>query len=145
MSTFLGDVFPPIIGRRPPRVSEPETSIYQRWSKNLPAGVVRSYFDVGLGDGNPAPVGTAKNIRRMWLRNTQKRADVVLEFLDKVAIVELRSIAQSNAIGRLQLYKMLYLRDPVIGTNVEIWLVTDLFIQEVDDLAKLVGVKYIIA
>jgi hypothetical protein len=142
--TFLGDTFPSVFRGRPPRLAEPESSIYTRFSLKIPSDVVASFFDVGLGPGKPAPLGTEENLLRMWLRNTQKRADVVLQFRDKVAIIELRTVAQSSAVGRLLLYKMLYLQDPVLGSNVELWLVTDLQDDEVEVLSNSQNIKYIV-
>jgi len=116
-------------------MSQRDLLIWRRWYTTIARDVVNLYFDVGLGPGPYVPPKTDKNLAAMWTRLNQKRADVVFEYLDRVIIVELRSHASASAIGRLLLYRVLYLQDPLLGSNVETWLVTD----QIDDTTKAVA------
>ncbi|MGR3319644.1 MAG: hypothetical protein ACUZ8O_14345 [Candidatus Anammoxibacter sp.] len=144
MVTSLGDPIPRASERQLRGLVEPEASIWTRWRFSLPAGVIRIYANVRVGKGRVAEGNFTEDDRKMWLSLTQKRIDVLLEFSDKVWIVELRRVASSGALGRLMMYKQLYEEDPVLSKPVTLALVTDFKDEDVENIAFTLGVKYIV-
>lgn len=144
MSTKLGPRFDRSFTGRPAHMSPEDREIWSRWWPQIRHQVNAIYFDVGLGEGEPVPPNEPAAYRRMWQRNTQKRADVLITTGIFVWIVELRFQASSNTIGRLLTYKELYLDDPQLGTNLQLYLVTNHRDKDVDRVAQLAGITYIV-
>lgn len=145
MPTSFGEPIPYASERQLRGLVEPEASIWTRWRFSLPVGVIRIFANVRVGKGRFAEGSFTENERDMWLKVTQKRIDVFLEFQDKVWIVELRRVASSGAIGRLLMYKQLYEEDPIANKPVTLALVTDARDEDVQAIAFTLGIKYIIA
>lgn len=145
MPTSLGVPIPFASERQLRGLVEPEASIWTRWRFSLPVGVIRIYANVRVGKGRHAEGEFTEDERKMWLAVTQKRIDVLLEFQDRIWIVELRRIASSGALGRLLMYKLLYEEDPVIPKPVTLALVTDFKDDDVLETTKVLGIKYIVA
>jgi hypothetical protein len=125
MPTILGNRYEPNFTGYPPRMSAEDFPIWQRWYPTIKDTALALYFDVGLGLPDELPESTDANQLLGWIRNTQKRADAIIERAQDVLLVELRFNAQLNAIGRLQGYKILLQDDnpfrkpiiPVLVTN----------------------------
>lgn len=142
MATDLGTTYSPSFTGQPPHMSREDTLIWSRYWPTIRAGTLRLWFDVGLGQGRPSPAGTPENLARMWTRLNQKRADVITETPDAVHIIELRDAAQSNAVGRLQTYAMLWKEDPPISKPLKLDLITNTEDLDVKALCALVGINY---
>ncbi len=142
MPTIIGESRPAAFDGRPARMSQEDYGIWQRWIVRQRAKIQRMHFDVGLGDGQEAPSQAPDNFRRMWLRNTQKRADAVLETTDGLWLIELRFDANSNAIGRLKLYEQLYAEDPILGPLSQCVLVSNIHYSELKALSATLGISY---
>jgi hypothetical protein len=113
------------------------------WPRIRP-GALWLYFDVGLGLPDELPLSDDPAQLVGWIRNTQKRADVVIERARDVLLVELRHAAQMNAVGRLLGYKKLLEQDNPFGKIVIPVLVTDRHDSEVRDLAADLDIVYIV-
>jgi hypothetical protein len=125
-------------------MSPEDLAIWQRYFPLIRDEITSMYFDVYLGNGLVAPADAPPNYRRMWLKNTQKRADVIVTVGAEVWLIELRYAASSSAIGRLLMYKQLYLLDPVLGQNLRLILVTDQYDQDVELAANAASITYLI-
>lgn len=138
MSTYLGTEYPPLISKRPPHMSDEDYEIYQQWWPRVSKPVLRTWYDVGVGEGSPDAItpGDGINYKRMWTRITQKRIDLLAETPNQLWLVELRHAATSNAVGRLLQYLLLWDRDPVIKKPVQLFLVTNFNDPELDDLCR---------
>jgi hypothetical protein len=131
-------------GRVPPRMSPEDYKIWERYKPQLNDLEILYYFDVGLGDGRPVPPNTEANIAEMWLRNTQLRADMVIDNLDEYTIVEFRHHASANAIGRLLIYQMLFKEDIPALKPVKLRLVTDVDNDELRRCCNLYWIELIV-
>ena len=141
MPTELGTRWPTDVSRRPTRMSPEDYLIWQRWwptKKHLAKAV---YFDVYLGTGIELE-DMPENYRRMWTRNTQKRADVIIDAQDGIWIVELRTEANSNALGRLQMYNKLWADDPGLPGRVSLYLITNNRDPDLTVLTRQLGIIY---
>jgi len=105
---------------------------------------VRLYFDVGVGGQTEVPPGTTPEMATMWLRNTQKRIDVLIEEEKRWVIIELRERAQASAIGRLLQYFDLWKQDPPDDRIVELRLVTDFEDRDARGLAERMGITFVL-
>ena len=144
MSTLLGRRFPPTTGIYPPHMSPEDFKLFKRWGIDALKDAINVYYDIGLGEGAPADIVIEDNLRLMWQKITQKRADVVVEYLDHVDIVELRFNATSNAIGRLLAYQMLWNDEPPIAKETFIVLVSNRFDPDLERLAGQHNIRYLI-
>ena len=144
MPTVLGRRFPPTTGIYPPHMSPEDFKLFKRWGIAAFKEAINVYYDVGLGEGAPAPENTDPSMRLMWQKVTQKRADVIVEYLNHVDIVELRFNATSNAIGRLLSYQMLWLDDPPIAKLTFFNLVSNRFDPDLERLAGQHDIRYLI-
>jgi hypothetical protein len=118
--------------------------IWQRWwptKKHLARSV---YWDVYLGEGIQLDDEPA-NYQRMWQRNTQKRADAVIETADSIWLVEMRFQANSIAVGRLLMYQRLWRQDPALPGSLRLWLVTDTRDSIVEALCQELSISYEVA
>lgn len=145
MALYLGPQFLNTWNGYPPRMSEEDYRIWQRWYPTIQRQVKQMWFDVGLGKPKPIPAGTSVELAFMWDRNTQKRADVIIETSQEIWLVELRFKAQPNAIGRLLTYlDLLQDENPWLKPILPI-LVTDQEDPEVRRSAEKRAIRYLIS
>ena len=142
MPTILGPRFDPTFMGLPPRMSAQDYEIWIKFRPRYTGGALGLYFDVGLGEGFPTPDEVDPAIVKMWLKNTQKRADLIMETKEHIKIIEFRSHATATSLGRLLMYGMLWERDPIIKKPIGLYLCTNSFDQEVKDLADELGILY---
>ncbi len=128
----------------PAHMSPEDTEIWKRYKDKIADEVLLLYFDVGLGGQTEVPPDTSPEMAMMWLRNTQKRTDVVAETLDGWIIIELRENATASAIGRLLLYQELWKQDPPDNRPVTLRLVTNREDVDVKALSRIQGIAYIV-
>jgi len=145
MPTLLGEPYKVTMSRTPPGMSPEDERIWMDWKNSMLKPEYNLYFDCGLGDGVPAPKDTSPEMARMWLLNTQKRADLIVDTGKEWWIVEFRYMATSNAIGRLQMYKMLFIQDPIKVQPVKLILVSNRFDPDLNRLANDQDIRYTIA
>lgn len=126
-------------------MSVEDFAIWSRWWPTVREGTVALYFDVGLGLPDEIPATDDANQLLGWVRNNQKRADVLIEREDAVWLVELRFRAQSSALGRLKTYDALLLQDNPFTKPVRLFLVTDRRDSEVGLVAAMLGINYVVA
>lgn len=142
MPTILGTRYEPGFAGRPPHMSQEDLPIWQRWYPTIKPTARALYFDVGLGLPDELPQSDDANQLLGWIRNTQKRADAIIERAVDVLLVELRFNAQLNAIGRLQGYDLLLKDDNPFRKPIIPILVTNKPDSEVKRLAQLNKITY---
>lgn len=128
----------------PPRLGEEEKEIWKRWAPTALKNALKIWFDVGLGEGRPMPKNIPENIQKMWLRNTQKRADVIIEKQNWIWIVEIRAKANSNVVGRLLQYELLWRKEKVSEKPTKLIIVTDMLDLDLQKLAESLNIAYIL-
>jgi len=142
MPTILGTKYPPTFGARPPRMSQEDFPIWSRWYNTNHDDALALYFDVGLGLPDELPDSDDANQLLGWIRNTQKRADAIIERQRDVLIIEMRFNAQMNALGRLRGYQILLEDDNPFGKPIIPVLVTNKRDSEVARLAEDLKIVY---
>lgn len=142
MPTVLGPPYRNYVSEVPPRISPIDFDVYSRWIKTTAPKPANVYYDVGLGEGAAVPPGIAPALKKMWLKNTQCRVDVLIETDTHIHITELRDDANPNAVGRLLVHKMLWEDDPAIKKPIKMHLVTNNYYNELARLCKLHDIIY---
>ena len=123
-------------------MSKEDFKIWQRWRPFALRNAIAVYYDVGLGDGKPVPQSVSPNLRKMWLKVNQKRADIIIEYHNKILLVELRFNAQLDTIGRVIGYGLLWEKNPVIKKPINYIIVTNLLDLDVKEAAETIGIDY---
>jgi len=72
------------------------------------------YYDCLLGAPDLTPEEEQDPLKRGWRFNVSKRADVVATTDNRVLIIEVADSPGLRALGQLQVYRVLWLQDPVI-------------------------------
>lgn len=142
MPTELGPEHPPDYRGLPRRMSGIDFTVWIPFQQKHKSEWLRLYFDVGLGDGRDNLTDVTEAERLFWMRETQKRADVIAEAADRVYIIELRDTAQLNAVGRLLGYIKLWNQAPPIAKPMTAWLATNALDPDVRDLCADNGILY---
>lgn len=142
MPTVLGKEFPPTHEQLPARMAPEDFDIWIRWRPKFAGKAIRFYFDVGLGKGAEVPEEVDPRLAPMWLKNTQKRADVIMETRDEVWIIELRHMANPNCVGRILMYERLWRDDPAIDKPHKLFIVTNSYDPDVEELCKDYAIEY---
>ena len=142
MHTILGEHYPPTWQGIPRGMSKEDYALWQIYRLTEITGAERLYFNVLLGKGQDAGEGYTEEERKFWRERTQLRADVVVEYPDRVRVVELRVNASVSTIGRTQAYQMLLKDDNPFGKPVETEVVTNTEQAIVREVAERSGVKY---
>jgi hypothetical protein len=125
-------------------MSTEDAEIWRRYFPTVKEGVMWLYFDVGLGLADDLPHIEDANQLLGWIKNTQKRADVLAERIDRVDLIELRFNASSNAVGRLLMYEKLLLEDNPFRKPILPFLVTNRHDGEVERLCDGLHFRYVV-
>lgn len=123
-------------------MSGEDFAIWERWWPAARGDARALYFDVGLGLPDELP--RSENAEQLlgWIRNTQKRADVIVVRPGSVDVVELRFNAGLNAVGRLMGYVDLLLDDLPWKLPVRGVLVSNKRDSEVERMLLKLGLLY---
>lgn len=144
MPTTLGESYHPNWNGYPPHMSYEDLEIWKVYKNKLLPEALSLYYDVGLGGQTETPPDTSPEMSKMWIRNTQKRADVIVDTGDTWIIIELRSNATASGAGRLLQYKALWNEDPPDDRPVNLRLVTNMYDRDVEMLCKRLDIWYIV-
>jgi hypothetical protein len=142
--TELGPAYPADYTGLPTRMSGEDLLIWRRFQPRYQQQWLRLFFDVRLGEGRNNVTTDDDRMRDFWLRNTQKRADVIAETAESLWLIELRNAAQLNAVGRLLGYLQLWAQDPPIAKPVQAYLVTNSRDPDVEQLSRSQGIAYLV-
>jgi len=101
----------------------------------------RIYYDCLLG----GPFYSEKQLQdpmlRMWRATTSKRADAIAELKDELWIIEVAYRPGLRAIGQLQTYRALWIRDPKILKPEKTILVCRALDPDFGDAASMYGIS----
>lgn len=123
-------------------MSAEDEIIWNSWKQTNLTDEMDLYFDVGLGDGIQPPAGIDPDIAEGWIRNTQKRADLIVYTGSDWWIVEFRYNATANAVGRLLLYEMLFIEDLPKDQPITLILATNRYDKDIKKLCDKYRIQY---
>lgn len=144
MPLILKTQFPPTYSGPPPHMAREDLTLWEQARKNLIKEAINLYFDVGLGGQAQPPPDTTPEMAKMWLYNTQKRIDVLIETKTHWKLIELRPNASSTAIGRILQYKLLWDKEAPDKKPTELIIITNRLDPDLLPLAQQQNVNLII-
>ena len=121
---------------RPAHMSAIDWVLWQRFRRQRILTFDRIYYDVLVGRG-AVPVGDVDpKVVAAWARLTRLRVDVLGESIDHWTIIELRGAAGPGAVGSLLTYAELWKEDSPDGRDLQLWLITDSFPENLLSVLK---------
>lgn len=140
MPTILGRAYTVDWRGRPPGMLEKDIPIWYRFLEKWGWQFLHVYYDVLLGGPLLTPEEEKDPMKRMWRKVTAKRADAIAELENEVWIIEVTENPGLRAMGQLQTYRALWLRDPKILKVEKAVLVCDRIDADLADAAGMYGV-----
>ena len=111
----------------------------------LRSSFLNLYYDCALGGPHLTKQQESDKMQIMWRDLLVKRADAIAELDDEVWIIEVSADPGLRAIGQLQSYRVLWLRDPKIAKPEKLVLVASTIEEDLLDVASTYGIQnYII-
>jgi len=124
----------------PPHMLKPDIPVWYRFLEKWASGFINLYYDCLIG----GPVLTEEEkkdpLKWMWRVNLAKRADAIAELEKEVWIIEVASDPGLRALGQLQTYRALWLRDPKIMKIERMVLVAERMDSDLMDACSIAGV-----
>ncbi|MEK7179966.1 MAG: hypothetical protein AAB706_00665 [Patescibacteria group bacterium] len=127
-----------------PHMSPSDTEIWNRYIDKFPNAYLTCQYDFHIGDTAPFNTlmddGTDLNQDKLY----RLRIDVVAADKEKISVIEVKPNAGVSALGQLEKYTELFIRDETPFIPVDMVLITDKELPNIDYLCKKAGVKLII-
>lgn len=114
---------------------KPDIPVWYRFLTLYGGPFINLYYDVSVGGPYYTPEQLKDPITRMWRGLTVKRIDALAELDDQVWIIEVSENPGLRAIGQLQSYRVLWIRDPKILKPEKIVLVSATIEKDLLDVA----------
>ena len=143
MPTYIGQEVGPDYRGVPRRMSTEDVDLWFRFRERHIIHPTRLLFDVGVGRGKADQEGIPLPWQDFWMRETQRRIDLLAIEPERQIIIEFRKHALANALGRLIVYRQLLNLDPVSDLPLETWIVTDSRDPELAALFDQYGIKWL--
>jgi len=125
----------------PPHMLKVDVPIWYRFLEKYGAPFLKLYYDCLLG----GPFLTPEQMKDPYLKDyrllNSKRADAIAELKDQVWIIEVAKEPGLRALGQVQVYRALWLRDPKIMKPEKVVLVADRINPDLLDAAGMYGVQ----
>lgn len=119
---------------------KPDVPVWYRFLERWGGQFINLYYDCLLGGPVLTPGEEKDAMKRMWRANLAKRADAIAELENEVWIIEVAYDPGIRAIGQIQSYRALWLRDPVIVKIEQPVLVCNRIDPDLLDAASMYGI-----
>ena len=130
--------FPPTKLRRYPHMFALDIAIWERFLDRHASSWDGFSYDVKVGSGTEPTENLREPYRRMQEILSKYRIDIVGVRAGEIFIIEVKPDAGTIALGQLETYIPLYIRDHKPTTNVRGAIVTD---RELPDVSELMDMK----
>lgn len=124
----------------PPHMLKVDVPIWYRFLEKYGSPFIKLYYDCLLGGPFMTPEELEDPYKRDWRVLNSKRADAIAELEDQVWIIEVAKEPGLRALGQVQVYHALWLRDPKITKIEKAVLVADRINSDLLDAAGMYGV-----
>lgn len=115
MSTQLGRPYALDWRGDPPHMLKPDIPVWWRFLEKYGSPFINLYYDCLLGGPFITQEELKDPLKRDWKVLLSKRADAIAELTDQVWIIEVAKEPGLRALGQVQTYRSLWLRDPKIN------------------------------
>ena len=140
MPTTLGKAYSLDWRGDPPHMLKVDVPIWYRFLEKFGSPFINLYYDCLLGGPFMTPDQLKDPYLRDWRVLNSKRADAIAELETEVWIIEVAKEPGLRAIGQVQVYHALWLRDPKIAKIEKVVLVADRIDKDLLDAAGMYGV-----
>lgn len=124
----------------PPHMLKTDIPVWYRFLEKYGSPFLNLYYDCLLGGPFFSPDELKDPYKRDWQILNSKRADAIVELYDEVWIIEVAKEPGLRALGQVQTYHVLWLRDPKILKMERIVLVGENINSDLMDAASTYGV-----
>ncbi|MBA7604197.1 hypothetical protein ES703_11316 [subsurface metagenome] len=125
----------------PPHMLKPDIPVWYRFLSLYGAPFLNLYYDCSLGGPLLLDKDKMDPLKKMWRQLLVKRADSIAELEDEVWIIEVSADPGLRAIGQLQSYRVLWVRDPKIFKPERLILVSETIEEDLLDVASTYGIQ----
>ncbi|MBA7496284.1 hypothetical protein ES702_06883 [subsurface metagenome] len=141
MPTQLGPTYSLDWRGDPPHMLKPDVPVWYRFLEKYGTPIVNLYYDSFLGGPFLTDQEKKDPLKRDWQYLLSKRADAICELTDEVWIVEVAAEPGIRALGQLQTYRALWLRDPKMAKIERLILVGERIDPDLIDAAGTYGLQ----
>lgn len=124
----------------PPHMLKVDVPIWYRFLEKYGRPFLKLYYDCLLGGPFLTPLQLEDPYMRDFRAVNSKRADAIAELDNEVWIIEVAKEPGLRALGQVQVYRALWLRDPKIMKPEKVVLVADVINSDLLDAAGMYGV-----
>lgn len=128
----------------PPHMLKVDVPIWYRFLEKFGSPFIKLYYDCLLGGPFITPEELKDPYKRDWRILNSKRADAIAELEDHVWIIEVAKEPGLRALGQVQVYRALWIRDPKINKPEKGILVADRINSDLLDAAGMYGLSIFI-
>lgn len=125
-----------------PHMFPEDIAIWERFLEDFAKDYIGFDYDTKVGQGTQPLRYTPPKYGRMQDILSKYRIDVVGYKTSLIEIIEVKPMASSSAIGQVTTYVELYKRDFSPSLPVKGAIVTDWYIDDIDDLTNKLGIDY---
>lgn len=119
---------------------KPDVPVWYRWVEKWGWQVHKLWYDCLLGGPELTPEEEKDPLKVMWRENLAKRADAIATTDNHIWIIEVSLDPGLRAVGQLQVYHTLWLRDPKIALPEQLLLVCERIDKDILDAASMHGI-----
>ena len=141
MPTDLGQAYPLNWRGDPPHMLKPDIPVWYRFLEKFSLPFINLYYDCLLGAPFLSEEEKKDPLKRSWRIVLSKRADAIAELKDEIWIIEVASHPGLRAIGQVQTYRALWLRDPKIRKIERMIIVAETMDESLLDAAGMLGIQ----
>ena len=120
---------------------QPDIPVWYRFLTVYGYPFSKLYYDCALGGPFLTPDDAKDPMKKMYRSLLVKRADAIADLKDEVWIIEVSADPGLRAIGQLQTYRVLWLRDPKILKPEKLILVAQTIEPDLLDAATTYGIQ----
>lgn len=128
--------------RKYPHMFPEDIAIWERFLEDFASTYKGFDYDVKVGTGIPPHRYITPNYNHMTDILSKYRIDAVGYKDSLIEIIEVKPMASTTAIGQVVTYLELYKRDFNPSLPVKGVIVTDWYIEDIDDLTNRLGIDY---
>ena len=140
MPTTLGRSYPKEWRGIPPHMLKDDVPVWWRFLSNWGWKFENIYYDCLLGGPTYTDEQIKDPLTKMWRANLSRRADSIAELKEEVWIIEVATRPGLRAIGQLQTYRALWIRDIKIWKPEKAILVCETIDPDFADAASMYGI-----
>ena len=140
MPTTLGKAFSLDWRGDPPHMLKPDVPVWYRFLEKYGSLFINLYYDCALGGPFLTREELKDPIKRSWQIVGSKRVDAIAELKDEIWLIEVSKDPGLRALGQVQTYRALWLRDPKIMKIERAVIVAETMDSDLLDAASMWGV-----